>query len=79
MTEFPATSADGTKKGSGNIGQPMPQNVQTNTTLWNKHKHQGLGLALDVAAGSSEEKCGLKYVMHSLAGPVWTLDQDNST
>jgi len=30
----------------------MPQNVQTNTTLWNKHKHQRLGLALDVAAGS---------------------------
>ncbi len=64
MTEFPATSADRTKKRSGYIGQTMPQNVQTNTTLWNKHKHQGLGLALDVAAGSQEAECALKYVIH---------------
>ena len=59
MTEFPVTSADRTKKRSGDIGQPMPQNGQTNTTLWNKHKNQGLGLALGVAAGSQEGKCGV--------------------
>ncbi len=67
MTEFPATSADRTKKRSGDIGQPMPQNVQTNTTLWNKHKYQGLGWALDVTAGSQNRKFRLKYVMF-----IWT-------
>jgi hypothetical protein len=38
--------------------------VQTNTTLWNKHKYQGLGLVLDVAAGSDNRKCGLHTLIH---------------
>ena len=33
--------------------------MKTNTTLWNKHKYQGLGSALDVGAGSQEKKCGV--------------------
>jgi len=48
--------------------------VQTNTTLWNKHKYQGLGLVLDVEAGSDNRKCGLKYVIYTSSRLVGSLD-----
>jgi hypothetical protein len=31
-----------------------------------------LSLNQDIVARSQEEKCGLKYVMHTPGGPVWT-------
>ena len=31
-------------------------------------------LAQNRVAKSQEVKCGLKYVIHSLSGPVWALD-----
>jgi len=31
-----------------------------------------LGLNQDIVVWSPEEKCGLKYVIHTPGGPVWT-------
>jgi hypothetical protein len=44
--------------------------VQPITTLWNKHKYQGLGLELDVAPESQNRKFGLKYVIYILGRPT---------